>query len=130
MHFVITYYSILNLRNWNGWRRAFSLSLTLISLTIIIIIFLCFYLESDKLVNCGIDYNVVADQPNDAVSSDVSIRKLIKLETNEVSGFCFAPLDLRSVVKLSMFQFHEYFYWKKYQDQRSYCIFIFIYVDM
>ena len=85
-----------------------TLSMKLISLTIIAIISLCLYLESGKLVNSGsIDYNVVADQPNDAVRSDVSIRKLIKLETNEVFGFCFAPAGLVSLVKFSMFQFNS-----------------------
>ena len=34
-------------------------------------LFTCLYLESDKHVNYDIDYNVVADQPNDAVSFDV-----------------------------------------------------------
>ena len=37
------------------------------------LIFLCLYLEPDKLVNSSIDYNVVADQLNDAVSFDVEI---------------------------------------------------------
>ena len=75
--------------------------------TIIIFISLCLYLESGKLVISGIDYNQCCCRPNDAVRFDVSIRKLIKLETNEVFGFCFAPSGLLSLVKFSMFQFNS-----------------------